>query len=327
MNPIAGEIPDIDEYFENLKKGLGAKISEGRRLGVLAAEDAKKAEPEARAANALLIERTREVEDARKRFTTLQAEKLIDAVTEQQYLKSAMRRKRRAERYYLEASAPYNDAQTRARRHQGSLRALGDCQYDDRRVGPAPFGVYAFYDFDGIALYVGKTTEGLAVRIRRHLTNQRTDAVAMSVLDPLEVCEVEVWPLWPEKTDRPLAKKLVDSLEYAVEQILAGKVALFNEKRIAPVEDIPELPASVRFPLYTADTWHRLSHPDLRIARRAATAARLSAKIAERKLKNPGLRKSLTNQLARLQEMADSRFSELGGDKAVPADDGKDSED
>ena len=63
------------------------------------------------------------------------------------------------------------------------------------KVGHFKWGVYAFFDYDGEPIYVGQTNEMLRTRIRRHLTNQRTDAVAMSVLDPFEVFEIEVWPL------------------------------------------------------------------------------------------------------------------------------------
>lgn len=49
----------------------------------------------------------------------------------------------------------------------------------ERRLGNFKFGVYAFYDYDGEPIYVGQTNEKLSTRIRRHLTNQRTDAVAM----------------------------------------------------------------------------------------------------------------------------------------------------
>ena len=63
------------------------------------------------------------------------------------------------------------------------------------KVGNYKWGVYAFFDYDGEPIYVGQTNEMLRTRIRRHLTNQRTDAVAMSVLDPFEVLEIEVWPL------------------------------------------------------------------------------------------------------------------------------------
>ena len=59
----------------------------------------------------------------------------------------------------------------------------------ERRLGNFKFGVYAFYDYDGEPIYVGQTNEKLSTRIRRHLTNQRTDAVAMKVLDPFEVRE------------------------------------------------------------------------------------------------------------------------------------------
>ena len=65
-----------------------------------------------------------------------------------------------------------------------------------KTIGNAKWGVYAFYDYDGEPIYVGQTNEMLRTRIRRHLTNQRTDAVAMNVLDPFEVAEIQVWPLW-----------------------------------------------------------------------------------------------------------------------------------
>lgn len=68
-------------------------------------------------------------------------------------------------------------------------------EFGGSKVGNYKFGVYAFFDYDGEPIYVGQTNEMLRTRIRRHLTNQRTDAVAMSVLDPFEVYEIEVWPL------------------------------------------------------------------------------------------------------------------------------------
>ena len=83
-------------------------------------------------------------------------------------------------------------------------------------IGAFRWGVYAFFDYDGEPIYVGQTKEKVSTRIRRHLTNQRTDAVAMSVLDPFEVYEVEVWPL-PQfqktsATDKT-AKAHLDALE------------------------------------------------------------------------------------------------------------------
>ena len=56
-----------------------------------------------------------------------------------------------------------------------------------RKIGNFTWGVYAFFDYDGEPIYVSQTKERVRTRIGRHLTNQRTDAVAMSVLDPFEV--------------------------------------------------------------------------------------------------------------------------------------------
>lgn len=55
-----------------------------------------------------------------------------------------------------------------------------------KSLGNYKYAVYAFYDYDGEPIYVGQTFELVSTRIRRHLTNQRTDAVAMNVLDPFE---------------------------------------------------------------------------------------------------------------------------------------------
>ncbi len=48
------------------------------------------------------------------------------------------------------------------------------------------WGVYSFYDYNNEPIYIGQTKEQLRTRIRRHLTKQRTDAVAMNVLDPFD---------------------------------------------------------------------------------------------------------------------------------------------
>lgn len=63
------------------------------------------------------------------------------------------------------------------------------------RIGSHKHGVYAFYDYDGEPIYVGQTEDKFSGGVSRHLTNQRTDAVAMNVLDPFEVAYIEVWPL------------------------------------------------------------------------------------------------------------------------------------
>lgn len=76
--------------------------------------------------------------------------------------------------------------------YAGVARVLDMRDSTGRRVGDCKHGVYLFTDYDDEPIYVGQTRERLRVRIRRHLTNQRTDAVAMRVLDPFEVAEIEM---------------------------------------------------------------------------------------------------------------------------------------
>jgi len=87
-----------------------------------------------------------------------------------------------------------------------------------KRIGSYKHGVYAFYDYDGEPIYVGQTEEKLSGRVSRHLTNQRTDAVAMNVLDPFEVAYIEVWPLdeLAGQQDKKDKKAFLDKAEYTV---------------------------------------------------------------------------------------------------------------
>ena len=82
---------------------------------------------------------------------------------------------------------------------------------------------------------MGQTNEMLRSRISRHLTNQRTDAVAMNVLDPFEVAEIEVWPLWEfqrKKSGDAESKLILNAAEYTVFQSVLKKSsfrAVLNE--------------------------------------------------------------------------------------------------
>src|SRR5206468_12300933 len=104
------------------------------------------------------------------------------------------------------------------------------------QVGNFRWGVYAFFDYDGEPIYVGQTNERLRTRIRRHLTNQRTDAVAMSVLDPFEVYELQVWPLpqFQETSSKNTpAREHLNALERLVTQQAIERSqfkAILNEK-------------------------------------------------------------------------------------------------
>ena len=182
-----------------------------------------------------------------------------------------------------------------------------------KNLGSVKCGVYAFYDYDGEPIYVGQTKESLGTRIRRHLTNQRTDSVAMSVLDPLEVHTVEVWPL-PEFQDRaaknPEATDYLNSLEYAVfTHLLAGSTfnAVLNEKLPVASSVKVKIGESLKATVVSADVSRLRDHPDLRIARRAMTLAKLAQVISARKVQR-GLRRTLLAQATRLQILAQRRY-------------------
>lgn len=195
--------------------------------------------------------------------------------------------------------------------------ALNELDDESRLVGNAKFGVYAFYDYDGEPIYVGQTNERLRTRIRRHLTNQRTDAVAMRVLDIFEVTELEMWPLWElENETREIVQERLDQVEYSayVRAIKDSRFrAILNEK-IPPVSPLVELPTSYRFPLVTDDQLDERRHPDVRIARRAETISRLAAVARERGEVSDGLRRVLVIQAVRLTYLSAIRFAEASGD-------------
>jgi hypothetical protein len=184
-----------------------------------------------------------------------------------------------------------------------------------RRIGGYKHGVYAFYDYDGEPIYVGQTEEKLSGRVSRHLTNQRTDAVAMNVLDPFEVAHIEIWPLDAEVKglDKKEKKARLDRAEYTVfEKVLRESAlgAVLNEKEIAPRAGIT-LPPSHRQRIIPDSIYRQRKHPDVRIARRATTIANLARVISERDVSD-GLRRTLLTQARRLERLAAQRVNELG---------------
>lgn len=190
-----------------------------------------------------------------------------------------------------------------------------------KKVGNAIWGVYAFYDYDGEPIYVGQTYESLQERISRHLTNQRSDAVAMNVLDPFEVAEIEVWPLWElqgidsKHSAFRESKRQLDATEYTVFQLVLSQSsfqAVLNEGVIVKT-DLISLPPSVRGRIIPDELYEQRKHPDVRIARRASTISALARVISERDLKKPGLRRTLMTQAQRLERLATKRFNEVGG--------------
>jgi hypothetical protein len=189
-------------------------------------------------------------------------------------------------------------------------------------VGNFRWGVYAFFDYDGEPIYVGQTNERLRTRIRRHLTNQRTDAVAMSVLDPFEVLEIEVWPL-PYLQGSPRsdtdARQQLDALErLTTAQAITNSQfnAILNEKDPPTGTLSIEMPPSFRAKIVSPRVFELRSHPDFRLARRALILSRLAQVIAERKVQG-GLRRVLLTQAKRLQWLAARRYDALGGATSV----------
>jgi len=174
------------------------------------------------------------------------------------------------------------------------------------------WGVYVFFDYDGEPIYVGQTIESLGGRVSRHMTNQRTDAVAMNVLDPFEVASIEVYLLYHRSENPPpraQVLKELHALEYTVFQKVLHEStlkAVLNEKDL-DATDFVKLPTSYRKRIIPDELFATRQHPDIRIARRANTIARLAQVISEREV-SAGLRRTLLTQARRLEKLAAERF-------------------
>ncbi len=182
------------------------------------------------------------------------------------------------------------------------------------RVGDCRHGVYLFYDYDQEPIYVGRTREKLRTRIRRHLTNQRTDAVAMSVLDPFEVADIELWPFWEMPASREEVDDILRRAEFTVYQRALERSAfkvILNEAEI-PAAELISLPPSVKASILTAEDRRHREHPDVRLARRARTIANLARVISERRVK-VGIRRTLWAQARRLERLAKQRLDDFNG--------------
>ena len=195
------------------------------------------------------------------------------------------------------------------------VRRILDMDSAGRKIGDCVCGVYLFYDYDGEPIYVGQTANRLRNRIGRHLTGQRSDAVAKSVLDPFEVAEIEMWPLWSLSKRAPHCKETLSRAEFTVyQQALRDSEfsAVLNEGDI-PEAELITLPPSVRGAILPADDRQNREHPDIRLARRARTIANLARVISERKVKI-GIRRTLWAQAQRLERLAQTRLETFDGE-------------
>ncbi|MGV7518132.1 GIY-YIG nuclease family protein [Mycobacterium kansasii] len=182
-----------------------------------------------------------------------------------------------------------------------------------KRLGSC-IGVYAFYDFDGEPIYVGQTREDFGTRIGRHLRGQRSDTLAYRILDPFEVAEMELYPTEFLRGETGIKAK-VDAIEYSVYVHAIGESkykAILNEK-IPPVSAPVELPPAFRFNLIPDGMREDREHPDVRIARRAETLARVAAVAHERGEVSAGLRRVIVIQAVRLADLAAARLAYAEG--------------
>ena len=137
-------------------------------------------------------------------------------------------------------------------------------------------------------------------------------------MDPFEVAEVEFFPadylldIYPDKKERSAA---FDSLEYSVYVHPIEKSsyhAILNEK-IPPISPLVDLPQSHRFNLIPDEYREDREHPDVRIARRAETLARVAAVAHERSEVSAGLRRVIVIQAIRLADLAAARLAYAEG--------------
>ena len=144
----------------------------------------------------------------------------------------------------------------------------------------------------------------------------------MSVLDPFEVGEIEVWPFVEfqgvtKKSDGQRfseAEEILNGLERRIfERLIADSAfgAILNEKE-PPVSDLTTpIPDSIRDSVVSERVKEVRDHPDVRIARRALTISRLAQVISERQV-NPGLRHTLVAQARRLEALSERRLRDFG---------------
>ncbi len=147
----------------------------------------------------------------------------------------------------------------------------------------------------------------------------------MSVLDPFEVFEIEVYPLPQYEAmnakhkDFKEAKQHLDALEFYVHEKAKSQSkfkAILNEKDPPKANKKFPVPKSVRGRIVSDQVKALRGHADTRTARRAQVIARLSQTIAERQVQ-VGLRRTLVTQAKRLKWLADERFKAMGGESAV----------
>jgi hypothetical protein len=134
----------------------------------------------------------------------------------------------------------------------------------------------------------------------------------MNVLDPFEVAEIQVWPLNVSAIPEKQRRDYLNRAEFTVFHKLIAEsrlAAILNEKPPRQTELI-DLPKSYTRRIIPESIFPHRKHPDVRIARRAATIASLARRISERSVKR-GLRTTLLVQARRLERLAADRLKDF----------------
>jgi len=161
---------------------------------------------------------------------------------------------------------------------------------------PTPIGVYALCDLDEVPIYVGKSTDGIQNRVRRHLTSARSDVIANRQVDVWEVAYVWSWPVEAEE------RGIIDDLE-------AHLFHFFHAQKILLNGNIPHsvtfptirIPPVIKVQVMTDEEIAERKNPIRRLPRQAEHFRSLVDHILNVK-NSPELRRSLAAHYERLSE-------------------------
>lgn len=148
----------------------------------------------------------------------------------------------------------------------------------------------------------------------------------MSVLDPLEVRTIKVWPLHSyQDVKKASGSDWMDAVSHlnALERSVFEELVEASEfKKILNEKDPPPaapclVPNPIEGQIVSAEVLKLRGHADTRVARRSLVIARLAQVISERELKTTGLRRALVTQANRLAGLAQRQFDAHGGQASV----------
>lgn len=159
---------------------------------------------------------------------------------------------------------------------------------------PKTTGVYALCDLDEVPIYVGKSTDAIHARVRRHLTSARSDVIANRQIDVWEIAYVWAWPL--EGKDR------IGSLENYIFHECNNRSPLVNGSMLTEQADIDfPTPDMIKVQVMDASEITRRQSPDLRFPRQIQHFGALMDYILNTQDK-PHLRRALQVYFDRLSK-------------------------